>query len=138
MSSIENTFSAVTTFNLEKHSFGIEMINSFFANWPDSINLTAFIENSSGVDDKAVKPKILVKDFHRDIPEYNKFVQKFKHKEKYTDDFRLNVFRFAHKVYAIASALKNIKTKYLIWLDSDIKTYKKIRQTHMKKYKNNS
>ena len=55
-----------------------------------------------------------------------KFVQKFKHKEKYTDDFRFNVFRFAHKVHAIASALKNTKTKYLIWLDADIKTYKKI------------
>lgn len=119
-------FSAVTTFNIQKHGFGVEMINSFFANWPDDINLTAFIENSSGVDDKAVKGKILVKDFHSDIPEYNKFVQKFKHKEKFTDDFRFNVFRFAHKVYAIASALKNTKSKYLIWLDADIKTYKKI------------
>ena len=104
----------------------VEMINSFFANWPHSINLTAFIENSYGVDDEAVIPKILVRDFHQVIPEYNKFVQKFKHKEKYTDDFRFNVFRFAHKVYAIASALKNTKTKYLIWLDADIKTYKKI------------
>ena len=55
-------YSAVTTFNIQKHGFGVEMINSFFANWPDDINLTAFIENSSGVDDKAVKAKILVKD----------------------------------------------------------------------------
>ena len=69
-------YSAVTTFNIQKHSFGVEMINSFFANWPDNINLTAFIENSSGVDDEAVKAKILVKDFHNYIPEYNKFVQK--------------------------------------------------------------
>ena len=75
-------YSAVTTFNIQKHSFGVEMINSFFANRPDSIKLTAFIENSSGVDDEAVKPKILVKDFHQNIPEYKKFVQKFKHKEK--------------------------------------------------------
>ena len=29
MSSVENTFSAVTTFNLEKHPYGVEMINSF-------------------------------------------------------------------------------------------------------------
>ena len=60
------------------------------------------------------------------IKSYNRFLKTYKDKEKYTDDFRFNVFRFAHKVYAISTALKNIKTKYLIWLDADIKTYKKI------------
>ena len=119
-------YSAVTTFNLNKHPYGVEMINSFFANWPDEITLTAFIEKSSGLDDKAVKPKIIIKDFYEHVPKYKYFVEKFKDKEKYTDDFRFNVFRFAHKVYAIASALKNTKAKYLIWLDADIKTYKKI------------
>lgn len=126
MSDDLETFSAVTTFNLDKHSYGIEMINSFYKNWPDEITLTAFIEKSSGLNDSAVKQKILVKDFHLEIPEYYKFVQKFKDKEQYTDDFRFNVFRFAHKVYAMFTALKNVKSKYLIWLDADIKTYKKI------------
>ena len=119
-------YSAVTTFHLPKHIYGVEMINSFYANWPNEIILTAFIENSSKIDDSAVKPKIIIKDFDKAVPEYQKFVRKYKEKEKYTDDFRFNVFRFAHKVYAIASALKNIKTKYLIWLDADIKTYKKL------------
>ena len=119
-------YSAVTTFHLPKHIYGVEMINSFYANWPNEITLTAFIENSSKIDDSAVKPKIIIKDFDKTVPEYQKFVRKYKEKEKYTDDFRFNVFRFAHKVYAIASALKNIKTKYLIWLDADIKTYKKL------------
>ena len=121
-----NKFSAVTTFNLNKHPYGVEMINSFFANWPDEITLTAFIEKSSKLDDRAVKPKIIIKDFYEHVPEYKYFVEKFKDKEKYTDDFRFNVFRFAHKVYAIASALKKVDSQYLIWLDADIKTYKKI------------
>ena len=94
-------YSAVTTFNIQKHSFGVEMINSFFANWPDGVSLTAFIENSFGIDDKAVKPKILVKDFHQNVPEYNNFVQKFKDKEKYTDDFRFNVFVWRDNLAAI-------------------------------------
>ena len=126
MSDNLETFSAVTTFNLEKHPYGIEMINSFYKNWPDEITLTAFIENPSRMDDTAVKQKIHIKDFHREIPEYDTFVKKFKDKEIYTDDFRFNVFRFAHKVYAMFAALKDIKSKYLIWLDADIKTYKKI------------
>ena len=126
MTQKKNTFSAVTTFNLEKHKYGIEMINSFFANWPDEIKLTAYIENASPIDNALVKNKIVIKEFHENIPEYRLFKKKFKDKEKYTDDFRFNVFRFAHKVYAISKALKDVKTKYLIWLDSDIKTHKKI------------
>jgi hypothetical protein len=126
MSKDKNTFSAVTTFNLQKHPFGVEMIESFFLNWPEEIKLTAFIEGSRVIDSSKVKHKIVVKEFHDNIPEYQQFCQKYKEKRPLTDDFRFNVFRFAHKVYAIASALKNIKTKYLIWLDSDIKTHTKI------------
>ena len=131
MSSVENTFSAVTTFNLEKHPYGVEMINSFFVNWPDEISLTAFIENSSKINDSSVKHKIIVKEYHSSIPEYKRFLDSYKDKKKYTDDFRFNVFRFAHKVYAIAKALHDVKTKYLIWLDADIKTYKKIPKSFL-------
>ena len=131
MSLKQNTFSAVTTFNIKKHLYGLEMINSFFVNWPDEIKLTAFIENASLIDDSLVKHKIFIKEYHQNIPEYNRFLKTYKDKEKYTDDFRFNVFRFAHKVYAIATALKNIKTKYLIWLDADIKTYKKLPLTFL-------
>ena len=126
MTSKKNTFSAVTTFNLKKHPFGIEMIESFFLNWPEEVKLTAFIEGSESIDSSKVKHKIDVKEFKKFIPEYYHFCQKYKEKKPLTDDFRFNVFRFAHKVYAIAAALKYVKTKYLIWLDSDIKTHKKI------------
>jgi len=126
MSKDKNTFSAVTTFNLQKQSFGIEMIESFFLNWPDSIKLNAYIEGSKKIDATKVNHKILVKEFHKSVPEYRKFCEKYKEKNPLTDDFRFNVFRFAHKVYAIACALKEVETQYLIWLDSDIKTYKKI------------
>jgi len=126
MPSEKNLFSAVTTFNLEKHPYGVEMINSFFMNWPDEVTLTAFIENSSSIDDNLVKHKIIIKEYHEQIPKYKTFVEAYKDKEKFVDDFRFNVFRFAHKVYAIEKALKKVKSKYLIWLDADIKTYKKI------------
>ena len=70
MSMSKNKYSAVTTFNLDKHPYGVEMINSFFANWPDEIKLTAFIERSSRLDDSAVKPKIIIKDFYEHVPKY--------------------------------------------------------------------
>ena len=121
-----NKFSAVTTFNFIKHPYGIEMINSFFINWPDDIQLLAFLENASHIDDSKVRSKILLNDYHKKIPEYEEFCKKFQHKEKLTDDFRFNAFRFAYKVFAISHALKHIETRYLIWLDADIKTHKKI------------
>ena len=121
-----NKFSAVTTFDFKKHPYGIEMINSFFINWPNEIQLLAFVENASSIDDSKVKDKILISHYHNEIPEYEEFCKKFKHKEKLTDDFRFNAFRFAYKVYAIYNALKKIKSRYLIWLDADIKTHKKI------------
>ena len=119
-------YSAVTTFNLEKHPYGIEMINSFFLNWPDEIKLTAYIENSSTIDQSIVKKKIIVKEYHNEIPEYLEFCKKYSHKKKYVDDFRFNAFRFAHKVFAILKSLKHVESRYLIWLDSDIKTHTKI------------
>ena len=45
MNMSKSKFSALTTFNLNKHSYGVEMINSFFANWSNEVTLTAFIEN---------------------------------------------------------------------------------------------
>jgi len=81
MTSKINLFSAVTTFNLEKHSYGVEMINSFFLNWPDQVKLTAFVENSSSIDDKFVKHKILIREYHEHIPKYKKFFDTYKGKK---------------------------------------------------------
>jgi hypothetical protein len=131
MTSNKNTFSALTTFNLQKQPFGVEMIESFFINWPEEVKLTAFIEGSRLIDTSNVKHKVNIKEFVKFIPKYQQFCEKYKEKKPLTDDFRFNVFRFAHKVYAIAAALKEIKTKYLIWLDADIKTYKKIPTTFL-------
>ena len=89
---IKNKFSAVTTFNFKKHPYGIEMINSFFINWPDEIQLLAFVENASSLDDSKVRNKILLNDYHKEIPEYEEFCKKFQHKEKLTDDFRFMHF----------------------------------------------
>ena len=122
----QKMFSAVTTFNLDKHPFGLEMIASFYVNWPDNIKLTAFIEGSGSLDSSKISKKINIKDFKEAVPEHKKFCKKYEYKKPLTDDFRYSVFRFAHKVYAIYKAINFNKTKYLIWLDADIKTYKKL------------
>ena len=126
MSSKPDKFTAITTFDLKKHPFGIDMVNSFDVNWPDDIELIIFLENYQLLPKQNISKKLVVLDYHQEIPEYKNFCEKFKHKEKYTNDFRLNAFRFAYKVYAINKAIKSKNSDYFIWLDSDIKTHKKI------------
>ena len=119
-------FTALTTFDLKKHPFAIDMVNSFDANWPENINLIIYLENSHLLSDQKKSKRLIIKDFHEEVPEYKIFCKKFEHKKKYTDDFRLNAFRFAYKVYAIYKAMKSNNSDYIIWLDSDIKTHTKI------------
>ncbi len=37
------TFKAITTFDLKKHPFAIDMVNSFDANWPQNIELIVYL-----------------------------------------------------------------------------------------------
>ena len=128
-----NIFSAVTTFDVKKHFFSKDMVNSFIANWPENVNLLIFMENSHLINIENFSKKVQILDYHKYIPEYEIFCKKFHHKKQFTDDFRYNVFRFAYKVYAIKKSFSYIKANNLIWLDADIKTHKKIPNTFLEK-----
>ena len=119
-------FTAVTTFDIAKHHFSKDMVESFVVNWPDDVKLLIFMENSHLIKLENLNKKIQIFDYHKYIPEYKAFCKKFHHKKKFTDDFRYNVFRFAYKVYAIKKSFSYTNSKNLIWLDADIKTHKKI------------
>lgn len=118
-------FTSVTTFNLKEQNYGIEMLESFYKFWPKDCCLYAFLEDYSNLDDTKVRKKIKILNFHEVIPEYKIFCQRFIHKNR-TDNYRYNAIKFAYKYFAIRKAISFCKTQYLIWLDADIKTYKKI------------
>ena len=101
------------------------MLESYYKFWPNSCLMYTFLENFSNLDDKKVKNKIKILDFHKVIPEYKTFCKKYADKNR-TDNYRYDAFKFAHKIFAINKAISLCKTKYLIWLDADIKTFKKI------------
>ena len=125
MNNFPTKFTTVTTFDLKSQSYGIEMLESYFKFWPNNCLMYTFLENFSDLDDKKVKNKIKILDFHDFIPEYRNFCQKYAKKNR-TDNYRYDAFKFAHKIFAINKAISLCKTQYLIWLDADIKTFKKI------------
>ena len=77
MNNVTPKFTAVTTFDLKKHPFAIEMVNSFATNWPDEIKLLVYLENASLLTTNDFSKKIEIKDYHQVIPEYKKFCDKF-------------------------------------------------------------
>ena len=118
-------FSSVTTFNLKTQSYGIEMLESYHKFWPMNCLMYTFLQNFSNLDDRKVKNKIKIFDFYKTIPEHKVFCQKYGRKNR-TDNYRYNAVKFSHKIFAIKKAISLCNTQYLIWLDADIKTFKKI------------
>ena len=118
-------FSAVTSFHLESQSYGIDMLESYFRFWPNACILYACLEEIDKLDSDKVKDKINIVDFHKEIPEYNSFAEKYIHKNNH-ENYRYDALKFAHKIFAIKKAISICKTQYLIWLDADIKTVKTI------------
>lgn len=118
-----SNFSAVTSFNLKSQQYGIDMLESYYKFWPNECILYACLEETSSLDNEKVKDKINIFDFHKEIPEYRVFAEKFFHKNN-DQNYRYDALKFAHKIFAIKKAISICKTKYLIWLDADIKTVK--------------
>jgi len=141
MELVISKFSAVTTFNLDKQAYGLDLIQSYCKFWPDECILYVFLENGlDKVDYENIKHKVKFFDYQKTIPEYYQFCTKFKDMEKKQDTYRLNAFKFAYKVFAMKKVLSKISSNFLIWLDADIKTIKPIseefllRLTDEKKY----
>ena len=120
-------FSALTTFNLEKQPYGLDLIESFYKFWPNNCILYVFLENGlEKIDYGKIKHKIKFFDYKTSIPDYYNFCKKFKSYKNKQDDYRLNAFRFAYKVFAMKKAVSIASSDFLIWLDADIKTVKPI------------
>ena len=108
MINVAEQFTTVTTFDLKNQKYGIEMLESYYKFWPNSCLMYTFLENFSNLDDKKVKNKIKILDFHEVIPEYKAFCKKYADKNR-TDNYRYDAFKFAHKIFAINKATLFVK-----------------------------
>ena len=105
------------------------MIESFYKFWPQDCILYVFLENGlDQIDYTRISDKVKFFDYKISIPDYYYFCSKFKSYENKQDDYRLNAFRFAYKVFAMKKALSLTSSDFLIWLDADIKTVKPISE----------
>lgn len=110
----------ITTFARDHiNLYGNNFVESFkrFCNY----DLIVFAEDFT-VDD--LRTPVNVKDFYTCIPEQQEFKDHIKNISKGMRKKPLNrlakALRWSYKSYAIWYALKNIDTKYIVWLDGDV------------------
>ena len=125
-------FSVITTFN--KKGFDIcarEMVTSFDKFWSKDILLNVYYEDMSQPKLRC-SDRILFFNFNDEVKKWYKFREKFFFKELIKPDNSSRSFyiyaasKFAHKVYAMQKQIEKKDCDYLIWLDSDTLTFKKV------------
>ena len=126
-------FAVVTTFNKDGFEIsGKKMIESFDKFWSKDIPLNVFYED---MDQPKIRcsDRIFFYNFNDEVKKWYKFREKFFFKELIKLDnsvdsfFKYSASKFAHKVYAMHTQIEKKDCDYLIWLDSDTLTFKKIQ-----------
>jgi hypothetical protein len=125
-------FSVVTTFN--KKGFDVcakEMLISFDKFWSKDIALNVYYEDMN-LPEIETSNRIFFSSFNEEVKKWYKFQSNFFLRELNKPDNSINSFykysaiKFAHKIYAIEKQLEKNISEYLIWLDSDVITFKSI------------
>lgn len=126
-------YSVVTTFNQSGYDrYASRMIDTFLANWPQSIHLYVYAEDTQV---RQSDPRLHVFDFHATVPDLVKFKQTWQNDPRARGEvalglpdkkgkqpgigFRWDAIRFSHKVYAVCHHAMNT-ADIMLWMDADM------------------
>lgn len=127
-------FAVCTTFHEKGYkTYGRRMIESFLAEWPNSVELHVYAEDCQ-IDIKA--SNLFVYDSHAVNADLVKFKEKWRTEPKANGDvrsiphlasrkdahkpFRWDAVRFSNKVYSIFKCATDIDADVLLWMDADM------------------
>jgi hypothetical protein len=111
---LNTNIAVVTSFN-NLYPLKDLFLTSFFKYWPSYIDIIVFSEDYLLLSNR-VKTYYLNND-----KDYVEFYSTLNVKEPYVYDYKLDIKRFSHKVFAITSNILRCYN-WLIWLDSDVET----------------
>jgi len=130
------TTAVITTFSIAgKKLYGDNFIKSFLQYWPKNIKLIVYYEN--WVPD-ILDDQIIYKDIKSEIPEVKHFIDHCKSKisELPKDSKKAKpinwynkAIRWSFKSLVMYKELKNSNYDHLIWLDGDVTTLQKVRDS---------
>ena len=143
------TLAVVTTFPPNRWTaYAKRMLESHVEFWPEDVVLYAYHE---GTKPKFEHPKVKFIHIEDTNPELVKFKQRHKNdpvangeineipggarrdptagkNDKGKGSYLWDAVRFAHKTFAVDHAIKTIDTDYVLWLDADTYTFRKIEK----------
>lgn len=130
------TIAVLTTFpNASWKVYAEQMVKSYVAYWPDEVGLLIKL------DDDLLLPDVnrILRPVDGVVAGYSKEQAEFLQRNKGRDDpndYRKQACRFSHKIFALKSASDfwlaekkrtgNTECRYLIWLDADVLTTRKV------------
>lgn len=137
------TIAVLTTFGNQHFKVYAEaMLQSYVANWPDDVGLLVKLDDDLLLPDvqKILRPVDGVVSGH--TKEQAEFLTRNAGKDD-PNDYRKQACRFSHKVFALKSASDfwieekkrtgKTECRYLIWLDADVLTTRKITHEDLEK-----
>ena len=141
------SLAVITTFPPNRwNAYAKRMLESHIQYWPDDVKLYAYHEGVQPnlqhkkivyVDIEAVNPELVAfKNKHRNDPVANGETQEIPGgvrrdpqaggNDRGKGSYLWDAVRFSHKTFAVAHAIKNIDTDYVLWLDADTYTFRPI------------
>lgn len=108
------------------HKYGSSFVDSFLKFWPNNYTLILYAE---GFTPEIRSDRIRVLDLHNEVPDLERFKRTHSARPsalgqfKSGYDFRFDAVRFSNKAYVLCDAAQKCNSRYMLWLDADIRTF---------------
>lgn len=130
-----STYSVFTTFSKSGYEeYGYRNIDTFLDFWPQNINYFIYTEDFVIRNTDRIKRIDIVKN----IPDLIKLKERHKNNNSAKGmvgkayDFMFDFIKFSHKSYVQFHAIEHLTTDWIIWLDGDTITHRKIDDAFFK------
>ena len=130
-------YTVITTMPLNRwKEYGERMIPSFDKYWPKNIKLRVYLEGGTKLP-VSISDRIEILSMEKELPEVFDFQERNAHRHPELlnlnpgGPFRVQTAKFCRKGYTILKELEDPKTRYVIYMDADVETLKKVPQSFL-------
>lgn len=127
-------YTVISTLPVNKWAeFGEKFIPTFDAHWPANIKLKIYLEGGTELP-VMTSDRVEVLSLEEELPEVFEFQKRNEHRHPGVGNldvggpFRVQAAKFCRKAYTILKELEKPASRYVVYMDADIETLKKVPQ----------
>lgn len=125
-------YTVITTLPINRWAeFGEKLIPTFDKYWPENIKMKVYVEGGTELP-VPTSNRIEVLSMEEELPEVAAFEKRNSNRDprvlnlEIGGPFRMQAAKFSRKAYTILKNLENPDSRYIIYMDADIETLKKV------------